>query len=93
MEVTALDRNQILWVAKNKNAPGSGVKSHSHPYYHMFFLESGDCRFTVDRTPYPLVPGSCLLIPPHAEHSYTTAGTDPIEYLEIKFTFGKSIDT
>ena len=91
MEVTALDRNQILWVAKNKNAPGSGVKPHSHPYYHMFLLEAGQCCFTVDRTAYPLAPGQCLLVPPQTEHSFTTSGEEPIEYLEIKFTSTKNV--
>ena len=90
MEVTALDRNQILWVAKNRSAPGSGVKPHSHPYYHMFFLEEGECRFTVSRKPIVLKAGSCLLIPPRAEHSFTVEGE--VEYLEIKFTFSKNLD-
>ena len=84
-----MEQLQILWVAKSYTMPQAGVKAHSHPYHHMFFIETGICRFIADKAAHDLLPGQCVLIPPGMEHSYSNLGDVPIEYLEIKFTMGK----
>lgn len=77
---------QILWVAQSNTVPGAGVKSHSHPYYHMFYITAGQCRFTVDGKVYDLEAGQCLLIPRQVEHTYSNETDTVADHLEIKFS-------
>lgn len=80
---------QILWVARSELHPGATVKSHSHPYYHMFYSAQGEYLFTVEGLSYELRSGQCLLVPPQTEHSYTHKSGNPGEYLEIKFALSQ----
>ncbi len=82
---------QILWVAKSYTMPNAGVMSHSHPYYHMFYILSGKARFVVDGCSYELSAGQTLLVPKQAAHSYSNLEHDTMEYLEIKFTLSQPV--
>lgn len=86
-----LEQLQILWVARSCVTPQSGVKSHTHPYYHMIFIENGICSMIAGGQRYSLEQGQCILIPPHTEHSYSNETPETVDYLEIKFTTAKSI--
>lgn len=86
-----MEQLQILWVAKSCAAAQSGVKPHTHPYYHMLFVESGTCSMVADGQRYLLEQGQCILIPPETEHSYSNEGSVSLDYLEIKFTTKKAI--
>lgn len=77
---------QILWVGKGFTLPEAGVKGHSHPYYHMFHMVSGECRFAVEDKVYKLTPGQSLLVPPETEHAYSNEGKETLEYYELKFS-------
>ena len=77
---------QILWVSRAQIQPGAGVKSHTHPYYHRFLVQSGHFRFCAAGTVYEIQPGHTLLVPPNTAHGYTNATDRTGEYLEIKFT-------
>ena len=77
---------QILWVSRSDIAPGAGVKSHTHPYYHMFYVQAGRFRFSAAGQCYDLHPGQTLLVPPQTEHGYQNETREHGEYLEIKFT-------
>lgn len=76
---------QILWVGKNYLLPTAGIKRHSHPYYHMFYIASGSCTFSLAGHQTALTQGQCLLVPPQTEHGYTNEGTDTACYYELKF--------
>lgn len=80
-----MDRLQILWVARSELTPEAGVKSHSHPYYHMFHVQAGSIHLTVGGKDYILSPGHTLLVPPQVEHGYTNKTQLHAEYLEVKF--------
>jgi len=84
-----LQQLQILWVSKSHAGKKAGVKPHSHPYYHMFYITAGECRFTVDKQCYNLRAGQCLLVPRQIEHGYTNEKEDIAEFLEIKFSLPK----
>lgn len=85
---------QILWVAKSYTLPGAGVMAHSHPYYHMFYVHTGQGVFVTGDREYILDAGHTLLIPPQVEHAYSNKQSAPMEYLEIKFTLPQSaLDT
>jgi len=81
-----LERSQLLWISQSYTHPNAGVKSHSHPYYHMFYIMEGGCRFTVEDSTYDLLPGSCMLVPRETEHGYCAMGTETMRQLEIKFS-------
>lgn len=82
---------QILWVAQSYTMPNAGVMSHSHPYYHMFYIRSGCGRFVVDDGVYELHSGQTLLVPRQASHSYNNLQSESMEYLEIKFTLSQPV--
>lgn len=84
-----MEQLRILWIAKSYTMPKAGVKPHSHPYCHMFLVEEGCCRFTVNKQQYDILPGQCILVPPKMEHGYTNEGDIPVRYLELKFVAGK----
>ncbi len=82
---------QILWVAKSYTMPNAGVMSHSHPYYHMFYIHSGCGRFVVDEQVYELGTGQTLLVPRQSAHSYSNLQSETMEYLEIKFSLSQPV--
>lgn len=85
-----MQKLQILWVSRSVINPGAGVKSHTHPYYHMFYAQAGHFRFCAAGKDYDLQPGQTLLVPPETEHSYTNETDSHGEYLEIKFTLSET---
>lgn len=87
--MTIMQQLQILWVSRSHASPNSGVKPHSHPYYHMFHVTAGECRFTVGKNTYDLSAGQNLLVPRQMEHGYTNLKTDVAEFMEIKFALPK----
>ena len=81
-----MQRSQILWVAQSYTLPRSGVKKHDHPYYHLFFIRSGEGIFALKEQEQFLCSGDCLLVPPETAHAYRNEAEVPLEYMEIKFT-------
>ena len=86
-----VEQLQLLWVARSCVTPQSGVKAHTHPYYHMLYIETGICSMVAGGQCYRLEQGQCILIPPHTEHSYSNETPVTVDYLEIKFTAASSI--
>ena len=84
-----MQRSQILWVAQSYTLPQSGVKKHSHPYYHLFYIHKGEGIFALEEREQFLQTGDCLLVPPETEHSYRNDAAQPLEYLEVKFTLSQ----
>lgn len=80
-----MEHVQILWVSRSFTESKSGVKPHSHQYYHMFYVCSGQIDMTVGTEQYRLNAGTTLLVPKETEHSYLVSGEQAAEYLEIKF--------
>lgn len=76
---------QLLWVARSVLRPDSGVKSHAHPYYHLFCIQAGTFCFTVGGESYVLSRGQTLLVPPQIEHGYINETRETGQYLEVKF--------
>lgn len=76
---------QMLWVAHSVAKVGNIVKPHSHGYYHMIYILSGQFEMVVNGDPFVLKEKVCLLIPKGMEHSYVITGKKRAEFLEIKF--------
>ena len=79
IEVIWMQRSQILWVAQSYTLPQSGVKKHSHPYYHLFYIHSGEGIFALEEREQFLRAGDCLLVPPEMPHAYHNEATQPLE--------------
>lgn len=77
---------QILWVGRFYKSTGDGIRSHSHPFYHMIFVQSGSLTMTAGAETFPMEAGQCILIPPGMDHAYSNPGTETLEGLEIKFS-------
>lgn len=86
-----MEQLQILWVAKSQTAPHNGVKAHTHPYYHMLYIQNGTCRVEADGDTYVLPQGWSILIPPDVEHSFSNETAVHLDYLEIKFAMERSV--
>ncbi len=86
----SLENPQILWVAHYYTKPLDGVKTHTHPYYHMIYLVTGSLRFVINNKTYILTPGQSLLIPKNTDHAYYNDEAETAEYFEIKFSLLKS---
>lgn len=86
-----MEKLQILWVAKTEMGAKAGVKSHAHPYYHMFNISSGQFLFTADGEEYDLHPGQTLLVPPQVEHGYSIGPDSNGRCMEIKFALGQTV--
>lgn len=81
-----MEKLQLLWISQSYTRPKAGVKSHSHPYYHMFYIAEGVCQFVIDEVTYDIPAGTCLLIPRQTEHGYCNTSDGVLEHLEIKFS-------
>ncbi len=44
-------------------------RPHCHPWFELFYVESGSCRFFIEDTMYDVSAGDFLLIPPEVFHS------------------------
>ena len=86
-----MEKLQILWVTKSGMGAKAGVKSHAHPYYHMFHITGGLFRFCVNGESYALQPGQTLLVPPQVEHGYSIGPDEDGKCMEIKFALGQSV--
>ncbi len=77
---------QILWLNRSFTPENTGVKPHTHPYYHFFVMTEGTLSVTVEGVTSEVSKGSSLLVPKMAEHSYLNHSSETAECIEIKFT-------
>lgn len=75
----------ILWVAESNWIADSGIKPHTHDYYHMFMVRQGPLEFIVDSHSYILNKGEVILACPDIVHGLTSQAPMGRVY-EIKFT-------
>ena len=58
-----------IYVETNTRQLGFAMLSaHCHPYYELFYVQSGACSFFIDNNIYDLGAGDFLLIPPEVFH-------------------------
>lgn len=51
-----------------REAGYSMASHHCHPYFELYYVENGACRFTIDDNMYDLHKGDYILIPPETFH-------------------------
>ena len=81
-----MEHLQILWVLRSFTPAGAGVKGHTHPYFHAFYLIDGECDFTVNEEDYKLTAGDCIIVPRGAKHRFQNNSGESIKHIEIKFS-------
>lgn len=81
-----MERVQILWVGRLFKGQNDGVKSHSHPFYHLLFVQTGELQMTAGEDTYTIEAGQCVLIARGVKHAYLNIGKEMCECLEIKFS-------
>lgn len=81
-----MERIQILWVGRIYKGLNDGAKSHSHPFYHMLAVQTGQLQVTAGDSQYTVGAGQCVLIPREMKHAYINLSPVVNECLEIKFS-------
>lgn len=77
---------QLLWVYRSRLTPGIGIRSHSHEYYHLLCICSGQMEFTVGGAQHLLRQGDMVIVPRDTEHSFQNSADAEVVYYEIKFS-------
>lgn len=62
-------------------------RPHCHPYFELFYVESGACRFFIDNNIYDIHTGDFMLIPPEIFH-YTRYIFGPCKRSMVHFRRG-----
>lgn len=87
-----MEQHHILWVAKSYTMKDSGIRSHSHPFCHMFYATKGEVQFSCGNDSYLLKEGTVILVPKDVKHAYQNSSNSTFEYMEIKFTPGHNFE-
>lgn len=86
MAPSSTSKVNVLWVAESNWTANSGIKAHSHDYYHMFMVRQGPMRFLLDDETFELNNGEALLAQPGITHGITNSSGHVAKIYEIKFT-------
>lgn len=85
MSINPSRQPSVLWVAESNWVPNSGIKPHSHDYYHLFIVRQGPLGFTCDNEAYSLKDGEALLALPGVVHSMNNTALPMGRIYEVKF--------
>ena len=76
-----------LWVSKVRLAPGQTVKAHSHTYYyHLVYISSGRCSFTINGNPYTISDNMFTIAKPGDVYTWCNDSKVPVSTYEVKFS-------
>lgn len=76
----------VLWVAESNFGHQSGIKVHSHDYYHLFMVRQGPLEFPVGDKTYMLNTDECVIAKPGVPHGLNEAEIPMGRCYEVKFT-------
>lgn len=77
---------QLLWVARSQLACGDAVRAHSHDYYHLLCVYSGQLVFSLEDRETLLPAGDLVLVPKGTVHHFRNPAPESAHYYEVKFT-------
>lgn len=77
---------QLLWVARSRLAREDVIRAHSHDYYHLLCVYSGQLLFTLGDTTALLPAGDMVIVPKGVLHHFSNPCPDTTHYYEVKFT-------
>lgn len=59
---------QFIWSGETELPAGWALRPHSHDFFHLAYVRSGNLIFNAEESDYPLSEGSLILIPPLIIH-------------------------
>lgn len=80
------DQIQSIQVSHVKHDPDFKLHRHSHPYYEIYYLLSGQCRCFVNQSIFHLIPGDVIIIRPFTLHKMLYDSHEHSERFGIYFT-------
>lgn len=84
---TSTDRSaNVLWVAESNFITKSGIKLHTHEYYHLFYVRNGPVDFPVGDHVYTTKDGEFILARPGVLHGMNEVQERMVRCYEIKFS-------
>ena len=79
-----MDGTNIIWVERFIRWD-VGIKRHTHNYYQLYYLHSGECSFVHANTEYHLQQGYGIFTGPDVAHEVKSIGNSAAVMWEIKF--------
>jgi quercetin dioxygenase-like cupin family protein len=76
----------VLWVARYDYAPGTAVRTHTHPHHQWFHVLAGAGRFVVDGAEHLVPAGGSLQVQPNCRHGLAPADRRRLATLDVKYT-------
>ena len=76
----------VLWANSGDLPAGWPILGHTHPFYHLFYFVSGSGMFLLDHTPYEILQGTCIIVPPGTHHEIPASTHSLLDVCEVKFT-------
>ena len=76
----------VLWVAESNFASKTGIKTHTHNYFHLFLVREGEAVFRVGEEERNLKKGEAILVPPNQLHGMADVNVPMVRCYEVKFT-------
>lgn len=67
----------------NEIRPGGAGRLHAHEVEHGMYIIRGRGRFVLEGEPYAVEAGAAVFVPPHAHHSLSCEGDEPLQYVVI----------
>lgn len=78
------EQNDGIYVEKQIRNPSFSMNyEHSHPYYEIFYLKTGKCIYSVNKSLYHITPGDVFIVAPGDLHCTHYEGTVPCERVII----------
>ncbi|MCU7766944.1 helix-turn-helix domain-containing protein [Priestia megaterium] len=78
---------QVLWMARIDYSKNSGVKVHSHDFYQLQLIISGEGIVEIDGHTYPVLPNHCYIFKKNVSHGFHFS-KEAIT-IDIKFTLAQ----
>lgn len=75
----------IIYANKDSYEPGWGFCSHTHEYYQMLYVLSGNGVFQIDGQKKPFSKNDCLFIRPSQEHEFLSDHSGTVTMFDMKF--------
>lgn len=76
----------VLWVAEANFKYQTGIKIHTHDYYHLFMVRQGPLDFTVGDKTYTLSNDESVIVKPGIPHGLNDVQIPMGRCYEVKFT-------
>ena len=79
-------RTQTLWANYSEIPSGWHIRAHSHSFFHLVYVKSGQIVYHANGTLYHLVKGSLILFPPGVVHETPKNANTLCNMYEVKFS-------